>query len=55
MKKLIALLLVLSLAACLFVGCAGEEKPTEPSNDPSATPSGDTSEPSKTEKEPPVF
>lgn len=55
MKKLIALLLVLSLAACLFVGCAGEEKPTEPGNDPSATPSGDTSEPSKTEKDPPVF
>ena len=36
MKKLIALLLALSLVACLFVGCTGEEKQPEAST-PEAT------------------
>lgn len=53
MKKLIALLLALSLVACLFVGCAGEEKQPEASTPeattetPTTTTEGNTEEPTE--------
>jgi len=34
MKKIIALLLTLSLILCLFAGCGGDENPKNPSETP---------------------
>ncbi len=44
MKKIIALLLALSMIACLFVGCTGTEEDTEPAPDTSANTPDDTTE-----------
>lgn len=41
MKKLIALLLALCMVACLFVGCTGDEEPTEGTNPSSEDPSSE--------------
>lgn len=58
MKKLLALLLVLALTACLFAGCSSDKDPNTPASDnpASSTPESDnpepTSEDSQTTTEP---
>ncbi len=51
MKKVIALLLALTMIAALFVGCAKDEKPSENPNNSESTPasSADNSEPVNTD------
>lgn len=53
MKKLLALLLALSMVACMFAGCSDDKEPTEPSTPSETTPtdpSDDATEPDPTDE-----